>query len=296
MDSKRLAALIGLALVGALGAGVILRSMSGGCSAQPRASSPIGRPTSSEESPPSAPEEFRTLGTAPVDEAVPLIKLLRQEGSAIGIRTGLEEIYLAAGYHGAARFFGNTARLVRGEALDVSPVVSPIAWSADADFLSDRPQQAAKEISKLSSAGRYGAAIERAKAEIQEHGLSLQVVVEWSDAVLWKVIEDRSAVNDEAVEVAVRILLISIEEQISRPHGIWSRAAGFGRASNIFLALGDPVSSLTAAILALATEERGSPPEGLGDFSRRQLCARIAELERQTRLSAEPSRAELCGR
>lgn len=293
MRSKRSPLLVGLLLGVTLGVGAIL-SINDVHGAKPRATPQIDAPPPA-SSPPPNPVQFRVLRTVPVSEAVPLVKLLQQEDPAAEIRKDLAGIYRSAGYYGAARFFENTARLAGGEALDVSPVVSPIAWAANADVLSDRPQRVAKEISDLSAAGQYGAAIEKANAEIQGHGLSLQVVAEWSDAVLWKVIEDRKTVSDEAVEVALRILLTSVEEQTHRPRGIWTRASGYQRISDVFLALDDPVSALTAATLALATAEPGSPPEGLGDFTRHQLCDRVAKLEGETGLAGAPSHDDLCG-
>lgn len=295
---KRSALLIGIGVAASIGVGTILWCVTGSYrESDPETTLQGEVPLSavSDEAPPPTPEEFRVLRTVPISEAVPLVKLLQQSNAAIEIRLELAEIYRSRGYYGAAAFFRNTARLAQGQALDLSPVESPIAWSANVDSLSERPSRVAKQVSELIASGRYSAAIERAQKDIEEHGASLRVVAEWADAVLWETIEDREVVSDQALEVALRILLTTVEEQVYRPHGFISRAGGYKRVSDAFLYLDDPTSAETAAVLALATAKPGSVTGGLADFTRRQLCERIAKLERQTRLSAEPSRSELCG-
>lgn len=293
--SKRSSIVTGMLLGIAVAAGAVLWSIDGELWSRSRPVPDVGVPTTGEEPPPQAPVEFRVLRTVPLDDAIPLLQLLQQDSPAVAVRLDLADIYRSAGFYGAAAFFENSAGLAQGEALKLAPVESPIAWSANADMLSERPGKVAREVSELVGAGRYGPAVNKAQADIEEHGPSLQVVVEWADAVLWRAIEDRDAVSAEALEIGLRIVLTSVDEKVYRPRGFISRAGGYKRISDVFLTLGDPTSGLTAAILAIATSKPNSPTEGLGDFTRRQLCDRIATIERELGLPVDSSRARLCG-
>lgn len=235
---------------------------------------------SSQPRTPPTPLEFRVLRPTPILEAVALLPALAEGDSALSERAHLAEVYRKEGFIVASRFFDNTLRMARSETLDISPVVSSIAWSGNADYASERPLEVATEVVHLTQAGRYREAVAVAKRELEEEGLSLQVVVQWADAVLWQARLDRESVGLEALEAALRIEMTSVEVGVPRPLGLVSRSGVYARLSDVFLALDDRLSSLTAGVISLALLEESSESQldDPGPFARRQLCDRIRTL------------------
>lgn len=236
----------------------------------------------------------RWLEITPIPDAVPLLRRMLERPAAAEVRSELARLYRARGYYGAARFFENTARLLEGEALLTQAVQSPVAWLANADDLSDRPRRVADEVARLALSGDFGAAIERAEKDIAEYGPSLDVVVEWADAVLMEAFEPRATVSDEAMEIALRILMTSIDEKVEKPHTFSSRAGGYANLSGVFFGLGDDASSVTAAILALSVARPGSPRTAIGAFESKRLCDRISKLRSRLSVAIDTSTLVAC--
>lgn len=204
-----------------------------------------GRPT------PPPPREFRVLGVRPLTGAVRILRQLRDTPSDTQLRRALAKEYSSAGFVGAASFFDNTARTLRGEPLVFEPVSNQIAWEASKRDLSSDVNKVSLGIARLASHGHYDDALRMAREETAEHGGSLQVVVQWADVVVSQAMFESKPVSLETLEPAIRVFVTSLLERVPRPIGVDSIATGFEMLSNLFLALNDKPSSLTAARLAL---------------------------------------------
>ncbi len=197
-------------------------------------------------------------------------------------RDQVSDTYQKAGFLAAARFYRNTTKLAIGGPVNASPVESPIAWEATEYDLSDESTRAAKEVNALLQDWQVDQAIARIEDEL-ERKPSLQMVVEWSDAALMKILADKGEVSDEAKEAAVRIFITSLDEKVNKPFSV-GRAGGYKKLSDVFSALDDPYSSLTAAVMALIVDQRASEWDSLGPVTKRQVCDRTRTLARSLHL------------
>lgn len=238
--------------------------------------------------PPQPPKEFRTLVPSSIPEAVGLMSSLGAGGPRLAERQRLADLYRAEGYHGAALFFENTIRIAEGDVVDPRPIDSPIAWTTSADVESERPQEVARETRRLSLGSKFREAIRFARRDIEEHGPSNKVVVQWADATLWIAGRPDGGVSDGETEAAVRIFLTAVEEYGgASPVGLSARTHAHAWVTAVFGGLGDPLSSFTAAILALLENAELEPGHysALSPFSRDQLCTRVESLQRELELS-----------
>lgn len=247
---------------------------------QPSDQDPARGPSAREAAPP-APSEIWDLVPTPIPEAVRILQDFQARQGSAEERLHLAEVYKAAGFYGASRFFENSAHVVRGEPIDLSPVKTPIAWAAEKDDLTDRGTQVATEVVHLTQAGRYAAAVERAKQYLEANGGSLQVVVQWADATLWNILAHADKVSAEAQEAALRVYLTWLEEKVFHPLGTISRADGYSTLSDVFFVLGDRVSSLTAAVIGIRLAHGSSGVNAPGPVVHKRLCDRAASLKRE---------------
>lgn len=201
--------------------------------------------------PPRAPKEFRRLTLAPLSGAAALIEGVTRDPRSVEPRKQLMELYRGAGYTGAAFFFENTIRVLEDRPLLTAGVQSDIGWSASDRDLTDQPRQLARSVAELMSQARYVEAIEKAQRDIQEHGSTLQVAVQWSHAVLREAVVEPREVTAGALEVAIRVFLTSLEEKVPMAVGVDSRAGGYAELAKAFARVGDSVSCRVAAKLAL---------------------------------------------
>jgi hypothetical protein len=239
------------------------------------------REPSANEAPPPAPSEIWDLVPTPIPEAVRILQDFQVGQGSAEERLHLAEVYKAAGFYGASRFFENSAHVARSEPIDLSPVKTPIAWAAEKDDLTDRGTQVATEVVHLTQAGRYADAAERAKQYLEAKGGSLQVVVQWADATLWNILAHADKVSAEAQEAALRVYLTWLEEKVFHPIGTISRAGGYSTLSDVFFVLGDHVSALTAAAIGIRIAHSSSGLEVPGPVVHRRLCDRAASLKRE---------------
>lgn len=199
----------------------------------------------------SAPAEFRNLDLQPLQIAAGALRTLRGKPNDRQVRSTLVKVYSNTGFLGASRFFENTLRDLDNGELAFGPVETDVAWAASERDLSAQVTQVAIEIEMLAGRGDFDGALRKATIDIEENGESLQVAVEWADVVISMTMFDPDSVPPETLEPAMRLFLTSLLEKVPRPIGIDSTATGFEKISNLFFALGDKPSSLTAARFAL---------------------------------------------
>lgn len=221
--------------------------------------------------------------------AVTLLQELTSGAPGLETRLELAELYREAGFWGAADFFEETVEVARGGELDPSPMESPIAWSAKTHVVSDRPAKVADRIGRSLQEGDVDLALAESELLLESEEPSLQVVVQWADAVLWKSAVEPEDVSPEALETAVRIYLTSLTEKMPLPRGVVSRAAGYARLSSVFGAAGDPLSALTASLIGLLHVQAGSEVEDLGPAVRQMLCGEAESLSRRLGFAPEGS-------
>lgn len=239
-------------------------------------------PTAGEEiPPPDPPREFRRLTVAPISGAPELVSTLLKDPGSTTARHHLVGLYEDAAYLGAARFFGNTLRELEGKTLVTTPVRNPVAWSATGD-LADRPLEVARRVNQLLSEARYTEAVLEAHRDIEEHGSTLQVAVQWAYAVIYTVLVSEEQGTPEALEVAIRIFLTSLEEKVPQPLGVHNKASGYDTLARFFFRLGDTISSRTAAKLALEHLAVTDTSPEWDKFAAQRLQELLREIEKSS--------------
>lgn len=204
------------------------------------------------EAPPDPPSEFRTLGLQPLESAAELLEQLRgTSGGEGGARRQLAKTYQAAGFAGAARFLDNTLRLQAGEPLITTPVQTLIGFAVLERDVDGSALAVARAAHSQLLALDYDAAIGLLEDDIQWYGPSQRTVVQWSEAILRKAMATPDRVRSEKLEVALRLLLTSLEEKVLRAEGIDRRETGYELLATVCYRLEDYASARTAAMLAL---------------------------------------------
>lgn len=235
--------------------------------------------------PPSNPEPgygeprppFRSLSLDAIDSAVKASEALG--AGAYDTREDLGRLYRHSGYAGAASFFENTAREVKGEELVLTPGGDLGGWGGGEREMSGAAQQVARRVADLISSGAYQQAVDVARSEIERNGSTLQLAVQWAHATIALATETPQAVKPAAREVAIRVMLTSLEERVPRPIGVDSRADGYSLLARSFLIYGDRVSARTAARLALLDLQKQDPNSQFRIASEKRLT-RIIEMTR----------------
>ena len=238
--------------------------------------------------PPRVPERFDVMTLDAIPETIELLPALAAGGAGTAERRRLATLYRSEGYHGAALFFENTARIADGEVIDPRPVESPVSWTTWADAELERPREVAQETWRLTLDGRYREAIEYARVDIDGHGPSNQVVVQWAHAVLSAVGVPDQSVGEAEVEAAVRLFLTAIEEYDGvYPRGQPERPYAHSWLAATFIHRGDRLSALTAMALALVEDAQLPPDHGakLSEFTREHLCHELPVLQKELGLS-----------
>lgn len=230
--------------------------------------------------PPNPPSEFRYLSPDPLPNAVKVLGEIEDAGRAVAMRAQLAVIYHDAGFYGASRFFQNSSRVASGKPINLSPVESPIGWASPKSDVAGWSLDKARAVHRLVLEGKYPEAAALAKKDLGFEPGSAYLVVEWADATLWETLAKPKSVGLEALEPALRIYLTSMEEQVTRPLGMQSRAGGYGILTGVFLRRGDRYSSLTAAVTGVRVMgmETG-PEEDPGSSIRSTLCREAASLK-----------------
>ncbi|HVF58577.1 MAG TPA: hypothetical protein VNJ70_02000 [Thermoanaerobaculia bacterium] len=240
-------------------------------------------PSPEEEAPPpDPPAEFRRLTLAPIPGAPDLVTALLDKSESFETRRRLVELYERAAYLGAARFFENSIRELGGQAPLLEKVRNPVAWSATERDLEERPLEVARRVSRLLSQSRYTEAVQAAQREIEENGSTLQVAVQWSYAVLWQAMASPDQVSPEALEVAIRVFLTSLEEKVPNAVEIDSKAKGYGHLARVFFRLGDTISSRAAAKLALEHLAVTDTSPEWDKFAAQRLQELLREIEKSS--------------
>ncbi len=230
---------------------------------------------------PEPPAEIRRLLRTPMPEAADILSALSTKRGASQDRLHLAELYKKAGYDEAARFFENSARVAQGQKLDQSPVKTAIAWVLARGDVTGSNMEVTREIGELDLQGKYEEAVDLAERELARNGPSQQVVVQWASAVVWKLVAKPSSVSSTNREEAMRILLTSFGEHVTRPIDALPRAQGYARLSSVFLALGDDISALTAAITGVYSIHNGPYWLDSGPEVRKRLCDRVQALKKK---------------
>ncbi len=219
------------------------------------------------------PTEFRVLQCQPLPLAPEALKDVWAEPAREGPRRQLAEIYTRNGYLGAARFFDDTVRELRREPPVTQPVQTGIAWSYTGRDRSPAGTRVAAEVARLVSDGEYDAAVQLAQAEVEASGPTARGAVQWAYAVVSKGTVAPSGISPEVSEAAVRLLLTSLLERVPLPAGVDCAASGFELLSTVFAGVGDNVSAVTAARLALRDVEDPGTPYPESDSGWRQVAA-----------------------
>jgi hypothetical protein len=203
--------------------------------------------------PPDPPSEFRPFSIAPMPGAPEMIERLEHDTDSVEARTHLVEIYRAAGYLGAARFFENTIREREGKHLVTEAVRTEIAWSGTGPDRGTHADEVVRAVWTLNSEFRFEEAAKLAGRDIQQHGVTLLVAAGWSHAILrlTAMSPEPITISADTHEAAIRIALTGLEEKFPMARSLSGKAIGYQSLAQVFFELGDLVSCRTAARLAL---------------------------------------------
>ena len=212
--------------------------------------------------------EVRSLSPRPIDAAVQHVSALASSASEEH-RRALVGIYEQAGYVGAAYFFDNTLPEKQGDEVVTTPPRGG-SWSGGPGEVDERAYGIAQRAAHLISEGKYRDALDLIHEEGEQNGMTMQLSMEWAHATLALAVEAPAEISSGAREVAVRLILTSLEERAPRPLGIELKAGGYSLLARAFLQQSDKLSARTAARLALV-DLRGQPPSPWRTASEQRL-------------------------